>query len=59
MGLFNFKREDPKTVLEGIDRAQKILDERFEKKQVSLDYYQKQSMEFRKKREKYERKLNK
>lgn len=59
MGLFNFKREDPKTVLEGIERAQKILDERFEKKQVSLDYYQKQSMEFRKKREKYERKLNK
>ncbi len=59
MGLFNFKRENPKTVLEGLDRAQKLLDERLEKKQVSLEFYQKQSLEFRKKREKYEKKLNK
>lgn len=59
MGLFNFKRENPKTVLEGLDRSQKLLDERLEKKQVSLEYYQKQSLEFRKKREKYEKKLNK
>lgn len=59
MRLFNFKREDPKTIIEGLDRAQKLLDERFEKKQVSLEYYQKQSLEFRKKREKYEKKLNK
>ena len=59
MGLFNFKKQKPKTVIEGLDRAQKLLDERFEKKQVSIEYYQKQSMEFRKKREKYEKKLNK
>ena len=59
MRLFNLKREDPKTIIEGLDRAQKLLDERFEKKQVSLEYYQKQSLEFRKKREKYEKKLNK
>lgn len=59
MGLFNFKKQNPKTVIEGLDRAQKFLDERFEKKQVSIEYYQKQSMEFRKKREKYEKKLNK
>lgn len=59
MGLFNFKREDPKTVIEGLDRAQKLLDDRFEKKQVSIEYYQKQSLIFRKKREKYEKKLSK
>lgn len=29
MGLF--KREDPKTILEGLDRAQAMLDDRFEK----------------------------
>lgn len=58
MGIF-FDRKDPKTELEGLEKAQKILDERLEKKQVSLEYYQKQSLEFLKQREKYEKKLRK
>lgn len=58
MGIF-FDRKDPKTELEGLEKAQKILDERLEKKQVSLEYYQKQSLEFLRQREKYEKKLKK
>ena len=58
MGWF-LDRKDPKTELEGLDRAQKILDERYQKKQVSDEVYQKQSLEFLKQREKYEKKLKK
>lgn len=58
MGFF-FKREDPKTILQGLEQAQKLLDDRLEKKQVSLDVYQKQSLSFRKQREKYEKKMKK
>jgi len=54
-----FKKEDPKLVLQGIDRAQKLLDERLEKKLISHDLYIKQSTEFNKKREKYLKKLGK
>lgn len=52
-----FKRENPKTELEGLDKAQKILDERFEKKQITIEQYQKQCIEFGKRREKYEKML--
>ncbi len=56
--MFNlFKREDPKNVLEGLDRAQAMLDDRYQKKLIPLEVYQKQSLEFRKRREKYEKKL--
>lgn len=58
MGWF-LDRKDPKTELEGLDRAQKILDERYEKKQVSSEVYQKQSLAFLKQREKCEKKLKK
>ena len=58
MGLF-FDRKDPKTELEGLERAQKILDDRYEKGQVLPEVYQKQCMEFQKRREKYEKKLKK
>jgi len=54
-----FKKEDPKTLLEGIKKAQKLLDERYEKGQVSPEIYQKQSSEFAKRREKYLKKLGK
>lgn len=58
MGWF-LDRKDPKTELEGLDRAQKILDERYERKQVSSEVYIKQCLEFQKRREKYEKKLGK
>ncbi len=56
---FLFKRQDPKTELEGLERAQRILDERYEKGQVLPEVYAKQSMQFREKREKLEKKLKK
>lgn len=54
MGWF-LDRKDPKTELEGLDRAQKILDERYRKGQVMDSVYQKQCLEFQKRREKYEK----
>lgn len=58
MGLFSmFDRTNPKTELEGIERAQALLNERFEKKQVPNEVYVKQCEEFRKRREKCEKKL--
>lgn len=56
MGLF-FNRQDPKTELEGLERAQAILNDRYEKKMIPLEVYQKQCMEFQKRREKYEKKI--
>ncbi|HIT10567.1 MAG TPA: hypothetical protein IAC24_03105 [Candidatus Onthousia faecigallinarum] len=47
-----FHREDPKTELEGIERAVAILNDRYEKKQMSLEVFQKKSMEFAKRKEK-------
>ncbi len=58
MGWF-LDRKDPKTELEGLDRAQAILDERYRRHQVSDDVYRIQSLEFHKRREKYEKKLKK
>lgn len=58
MGWF-LDRKDPKTELEGLERAQKILDERYEKHQVPDEVYRKQCFEFQKRREKYEKKLKK
>ncbi len=58
MGWF-LDRKDPKTELEGLERAQRILDERYQKGQVMDIVYQKQCLEFQKRREKYEKKLKK
>ena len=58
MGWF-LDRKDPKTELEGLERAQKILDERYQKGQVMSEVYRKQCLEFQKRREKYEKKLKK
>ena len=58
MGWF-LDRKDPKTELEGLERAQKILDERYQKGQVMDVVYQKQCLEFQKRREKDEKKLKK
>ena len=38
MGWF-LDRKDPKTELEGLEKAQKILDERYEKGQVLPEVY--------------------
>ena len=59
MGFFFLDRKDPKTELEGIERGQRLLNERFERKQVSKEVYLKQCENFRKQREKYEKKLSK
>lgn len=60
MGLGWFlDRKDPKNELEGLERAQKILDERYSRHQVPEEVYRRQCMEFQKKREKYEKKLGK
>ena len=56
---FLFKRVNPKTELEGLEKAQKILDERYERGQVLPEVYAKQCMEFQKRREQYEKKLKK
>ena len=58
MGWF-LDRKNPKTELEGLERAQKILDERYQRKQISDEVYRKQCIEFQKRREKYEKKLKK
>ncbi len=52
-------RKDPKTELEGLERAQKILDERYQRHQVPEEVYRNQCLEFQKRREKYEKKLGK
>ncbi|MCI8588771.1 MAG: hypothetical protein HFG40_03885 [Bacilli bacterium] len=60
MGLGWFlDRKDPKTELEGLDQAQKILDERYQRHQVPEEVYRRQCLEFQKRREKYEKKLGK
>lgn len=56
---FLFDRKDPKTELEGLERAQKLLDERYERGQVLPEVYTKQCAEFNKRREKYIAKLKK
>ena len=58
MGWF-LDRKDPNSELEGIERAQKILDERYERHQVPEEVYRKQCMVFMERRQKYEEKLRK
>ena len=54
-----FKRVDPKTELEGIDRAVEILNDRFQKKLISLEEFNKKSLEFGKIKAKCLKKLEK
>ena len=56
MGLFKlFDRKDPKTELEGLKRAQAMLDERFQRKEVSNEVYQKHRVADRERIEKCEK----
>lgn len=55
-----FKKMDVtegKRALESLNKAQKLLDERFEKKQIDFGAYQKQCQEFGKRREKLRKHL--
>lgn len=54
-----FKRVDPKTELEGIDRAVDILNDRYKKKLISLEEFNKKSLEFGKRKAKCLKKLEK
>lgn len=54
-----FKPINPKTELEGLDKALEILQDRYEKKMISIETFSKQCREIAKKKEKYEKKLNK
>ena len=53
------RRVKPKTELEGIDRAVEILNDRFQKKLISLEEFNKKSLEFGKRKAKCLKKLEK
>ncbi len=54
-----FRRVDPKTEIEGIDRAVEILNDRFQKKLISLEEFNKKSFEFGKRKAKCLKRLEK
>lgn len=54
-----FKRLNPKTELDGLDRALEILQDRYEKKAITLEQFSTECERIRKKREKYEKQLRK
>ena len=54
-----FTRKDPKTELEGIDRALEILNEKKKKKLITIEQYKAQALEFGKRKEKCLKKLAK
>ncbi len=54
-----FRRVDPKTELEGIDRAVEILNDRFQKKLISLEEFNKKSLEFGKRKAKCLKRIEK
>lgn len=62
MGFFDFftkNNVDPRKEMEGLIKSRDMLNERFEKKQVSNEMYLKKSEEFRKKIEKCEKRIKK
>ena len=52
-----FKQKDPKTEIEGLDRAIEILNDRYQKKLISIEEFNKKSVVFGKRRAKYLKKL--
>lgn len=54
-----FKPKDPKTELDSLDRALEILQDRYKRKVISIEEFSKQCEEIAKKREKYQKKLDK
>ena len=57
--MFDFTKRNPKTKLEGLDRACEMLNERYQKKQITIEQFQKQSEKFGKLRIKYQKELEK
>ena len=53
------KRIDPKLEIEGIDKAVEILNDRFQKKLISLEEFNKKSLEFGRRKAKCLKKLEK
>lgn len=54
-----FKRLNPKTELDSLDRSLEILQDRYEKKVITLEQFSSECEKIRKKREKYEKELKK
>lgn len=61
MGFFDnlFNKGNPEEELKGLVKAQEILDERFKKKQVSPETYKQKSLEFMKKRDNLQKRIDK
>ncbi len=54
-----FKPLDPKNELDSLDRALEILQDRYDKKVITIEQFSKECMVIAKKREKLEKKLKK
>lgn len=54
-----FQRLNPKTEIDSLDRALEILQDRYEKKVITLEQFSSECERIRKKREKYEKELRK
>ena len=54
-----FQPKNPKTELESLDRALEILQDRYDKKVITIEQFSKECQLIAKKREKYLKKLNK
>lgn len=57
--LFNFSKKDPQKELENLQKAFDILNERYQKKTISLEEFTKQCDELTKKINKYKKLVNK
>lgn len=54
-----FKKKNPENIIEGLDKALEILQERYEKKTITLEEFSKKCEQLGKKREKHLKKLEK
>ncbi len=54
-----FNPKDPKTELDSLDRALEILQDRYDKKAITIEQFSKECQEIAKKREKYQKQLEK
>ncbi len=54
-----FQNKNPKTELESLDKALEILQDRYNKKVITIEQFSKQCQEISKKRIKYQKKLEK
>ena len=54
-----FQNKNPKNELESLDKAMAILQDRYDKKVITLEQFSKQCQDIAKKRQKYQKKLEK